>query len=32
MIYVMQDSQDNTTYFAAVTFESSGGEIKVTVE
>lgn len=32
MIYVMRDSQGNTAYSAAVTFESIGGEIITTVE
>ena len=32
MMYVMQDSQGNAAYSAAVTFESSGGEIITSVD
>jgi hypothetical protein len=32
MMYIMQDSQGNVAYSAAVTFESSGGEILTSVE
>lgn len=32
MMYVMRDSQGNTSYSAPVTFESTGGQIKTRVE